>query len=117
MSAQDVESDFPKLKSEGYQITSPDTYDYNCFAWAAEDTTQWWSPLRVHGYYWPNEVERQTTVAAFLELYKHEADFLPCDDGDVEEGFEKIAIYVNATGDVTHAARQKPNGAWTSKLG
>jgi len=31
-------------------------------------------------------------------------------------GFEKIALYSNAN-ESTHAARQLPDGQWTSKLG
>src|SRR5258708_6988096 len=34
-----------------------------------------------------------------------------------DEGFEKIALYSNAQGEFTHAARQKEDGIWTSKLG
>jgi hypothetical protein len=43
--------------------------------------------------------------------------FEPCDSGEVEEGFEKVAIYTDAGGEPTHAARQLANGRWTSKLG
>jgi len=31
--------------------------------------------------------------------------------------FEKVAIYVDEDGSLTHAARQFDNGSWTSKLG
>lgn len=34
-----------------------------------------------------------------------------------EEGFEKIAIYIDSHGKPTHAARQLSSGKWTSKLG
>ncbi len=30
---------------------------------------------------------------------------------------EKLALYADSMGDVTHVARQLPNGNWTSKLG
>ena len=39
-----------------------------------------------------------------------------CDDGGLEPGHEKVALYV-LDGKPTHAARQLPDGAWTSKLG
>ena len=42
---------------------------------------------------------------------------MPCADGTLEAGFEKVALYASASGNVTHAARQMPSGAWTSKLG
>jgi hypothetical protein len=35
---------------------------------------------------------------------------------DLENGYEKVAIYT-LNGVPTHAARQLPNGNWTSKLG
>ncbi len=37
--------------------------------------------------------------------------------GNWRRDFEKIAIYVDTDGVPTHAARQLPDGSWTSKLG
>ena len=42
--------------------------------------------------------------------------FAPCGDGTMQSGFDKIALYATWAGP-THAARQLPNGLWTSKLG
>src|SRR5438552_15932161 len=58
MPARDIESDFPKLRGEDYRITSDHTTDYNCFAWAAHDTADWWSPIPLAGYYWPDQIAR-----------------------------------------------------------
>jgi len=52
-----------------------------------------------------------------VELYRYEGGFEPCENGEYEEGFEKIALYVNQAGNVTHAARQVDARRWTSKLG
>jgi hypothetical protein len=41
----------------------------------------------------------------------------PCESSDIEEGFEKIAIFADAYGEPRHAARQLPAGGWASKLG
>src|SRR2546423_566142 len=98
MSAQEIDSDFPKLRQEGYEVTSEETTNYNCFAWAAHDTARWWSPMPLLGYYWPDALPRDTTVQTFIELYRREGAFAPCEDGSQEEGFEKIALYVNADG-------------------
>jgi hypothetical protein len=38
-------------------------------------------------------------------------------DESLEPGFEKVALFADAAGKPTHAARQLPSGAWTSKLG
>jgi len=42
--------------------------------------------------------------------------YSPCSDGSPEAGWEKVALYATDEGP-THAARQMPNGRWTSKLG
>ena len=39
-----------------------------------------------------------------------------CNDGLLEEGFEKVAIY-RLLSEVTHMARQLSTGRWTSKIG
>lgn len=38
-------------------------------------------------------------------------------DSSFESEFEKVALYIDADGLPSHAARQKENGVWTSKLG
>ena len=43
-------------------------------------------------------------------------EYEPCDDGALEDGFEKVAIYALSF-TVTHMARQLASGRWTSKLG
>jgi len=53
----------------------------------------------------------------FVRLYEIEGGYKPCESDDLELGFEKVAIYVDGNGEVTHAARQTEDGAWTSKLG
>jgi hypothetical protein len=66
--------------------------------------------------FWPVDSSREdhgigNVVEAFRSLgYKE------CEDGAQEEGFEKLALYGSAMM-YTHAARQLPDGKWTSKLG
>lgn len=55
-------------------------------------------------------------MTSFTQAYATQG-YSPCKDAGLESGFEKIAIYVNPMGIPTHAARQLPNGKWTSKLG
>ena len=33
---------FPRLTPENHRTTSPAAIDYNCVAWAAGDTKNWW---------------------------------------------------------------------------
>ena len=105
---------FPSLAASGYQLTSPRTRVYNCIAWAANDQSNWWWPDAMGNYFWPN-VTRSETVAAFIEAYST-VGYSPCNNGDLEAGIEKIVIFV-LNGSPTHAARQLPDGKWTSKCG
>lgn len=54
-----------------------------------------------------------SAVEAVFRLLGYE----PCDDGSLEAGVEKIAIYGDALGMALHVARQIQSGRWTSKMG
>jgi hypothetical protein len=51
-------------------------------------------------------------VAAFTSL-----GYTVCEGEEPESGYEKIALFADGDGRPTHAARQLPNGRWSSKLG
>jgi hypothetical protein len=61
-------------------------------------------------------VPRAATVQVFLQAYAT-LGYEPCPTSDLEEGLEKIAVYTDANGVHTHAARQRVDGTWTSTLG
>ena len=109
-----IEKTFPNLKKAGYSITSPKDIAYNCIAWAAHDTERWWWPNS--NYHWPEKVPREETLESFIRAYAT-IGFSPSSNASLESGYEKIAIFVDSSRVPTHAARQLPNGAWTSKLG
>lgn len=103
---------FPRLTKDNHEITSPKTIKYNCIAWAVSKTDRWWQP----GVYWPVESSRDdhgigNLIAAFKSLGYEE-----CDHGELETGVEKLALYGSGLM-YTHAARQLPDGRWSSKLG
>lgn len=109
-----LERAFPNLARSGYSLTSPASPDYNCIAWAIGETERWWWPNPFA--YWPPAVPTEETLEAFTRAFAA-AGFAPCDHPNLEQGFEKVAIYSDATGKPTHAARQLPSGQWSSKLG
>ena len=116
MNSWKIEKDFPNLNNSGYKITSPATIDYNCIAWAAGDTERWWWPDPQDLYYWPAGVPRGETIDAFVKTFET-LGYVGCDSTEYENGFEKIALYVDSSGEPTHAARQIDFDHWTSKLG
>lgn len=110
----------PHISPNEYEITSPATSDYNCIAWAAEEDDSWWDPTDLDEY-WPDGVPRELTLEAFILAYQT-LGYFPCNNSELEEGFQKIAIYakqdsVEDAGQPTHVARQLLNGQWTSKIG
>lgn len=106
---------YPNLAEINHRVTSDATDEYNCFAWAIGADDIWFSPMQ--GYAWPDGILRDETnpqsLVEFFELHRYQV----CADGALEEGREKIAIYVHPSGLPTHAARQLATGRWTSKLG
>jgi len=108
---------FPGLARGGYHITSRRDQRYNCIAWAAGETGSWWWPVpNAKEVFWPSGVARLETLPAFRDALAR-LGYLECDGDELEAGFEKIALFANDQGIPLHAARQLPNGQWTSKLG
>jgi hypothetical protein len=112
-----IESLFPRLRGANYQITSPADPRYNCIAWAAGNSTNWWWPeLDVENGYWPTGIAHEVSLNAFVAAFAA-LGYVPTDSEAVEPGWERIALFAVADGTPSHAARQLPNGRWTSKLG
>jgi hypothetical protein len=112
-----LESLFPRLKPGNYQITSLPDARYNCIAWAVSETTQWWWPeLDPEAGHWPEGASADVSLPAFLAAFAT-LGFAPSDSDTYEPGWDKIALFADAAGGPTHAARQLPNGRWTSKIG
>ena len=110
-----LEQYFPNLALTGYAITSPSTFIYNCIAWAAGITDDWWWPDPMGVSAWPSSARREETVSAFEQAFESLGYVTGAND-TLEPDFEKVALYALA-GTPKHAARQLPNGRWTSKLG
>jgi hypothetical protein len=103
--------EFPKLAETPYKVTSPETQDYNCIAWAAGEDGRWWWP----GVFWPKDLPAKVTRIAFVKAF-NERGYELCEGPELEKGFEKVCLYEKLERP-THAARQLANGTWTSKLG
>ena len=68
----------------------------------------------------PDGVPHAVTMEAFAQAFAT-LGYVPCENGLLKSGCDKIAIYGKDRGDgvfvPTHAARQLPDGRWASKLG
>ena len=118
-----IPNKFENARPDGLRCTSDRTNNlpyggYNCIAWAAGRTSQWWWPFDDPSAHWPIAVDSNdpTNPEQFVRAFAL-AGYSRCRNGRFRHGFEKVAFYVNASGGVEHAARLLPNRAWTSKLG
>ena len=107
-------ANFPDLEGSGYQITSEIDYGYNCIAWAAGKTDNWWWPDE--DGYWPEPKPAEITLGAVVAIFTS-LGYEGCDTPDHEPGYEKVALYGKADDDPTHAAREIGPGLWSSKIG
>src|SRR5438067_2151577 len=70
----------PELARTGYRLTSPPDPAYNCIAYAAGITHQWWWPDPDGFDYWPPGIPRTHTLDAFAQALAT-VGFVPCADG------------------------------------
>ena len=113
-----IEAEFPNLKS--YHITSSYNPVYNCIAFAVGDETRYWTSdqaLSGHsGYHWPDGAKTGQHLSALQSAYEIEG-FEVCGDGEMEDGYQKVALYATNDGNFQHVAKQCKDGSWKSKLG
>ena len=107
---------FPKLSDQNHSISSPSTDNYNCVAWAYEVSNKKMWPGAPEDYYWPPDVADTDELQAMIKLFLN-MGYVQCNNGQREDVFKKVAIYVNQEGHPKHVARQLESGQWTSKLG
>lgn len=104
---------FPRLKLSTIEVLGHHTKKYNCIAHS----------LGVD--YWVNpETGDETNPLAKMDAMYGQIGYTRIDamNTAVEPGLEKVCVYATMNVDasikeVTHAARQEPDGTWTSKLG
>jgi hypothetical protein len=113
----DLEAAFPNLVRGHYSVSSPQDSAYNCIALAASDSTRWWWPMPMlgPGEHWPIGAGTTPTISNF-QLAFESLGYEVCPGLEHEPGYEKVAIFA-AGGAVKHAARQRRDGSWLSKLG
>jgi hypothetical protein len=112
------EAVFPRLPESDYEVTSEATTLYNCVAYAADDMLRKWDcpPFPQPAYYWPPGAKRGQDLVALQSAFEA-IGYVICESGELEEGFDKVALYSDAGGEWQHAAKQDEFGQWSSKLG
>jgi hypothetical protein len=113
----DLEALFPRLRDSGYAVTSEYASGYNCVAYIADDRLHRWEPEERGGWYWPPGLPKNDfTLSNYIRCFEY-LNFRRCVDDSLEDGVEKIAVFVDDEGEFSHVSRQLEDGWWSSKLG
>ena len=107
-------NDFPGSLTSPFLVTSPQSRAYNCIAYAYGDLSRAYWPSKT--FYWPNHIVRSEHLNSFIDLF-NSIGYVLCDNGILEPGFEKVAIFGLNQNTTKHAAKQLLTGQWSSKLG
>ena len=69
--------------------------------WSYENTQRWWQP----GVYWPIQANQEGCGLGSLVEAGRSIGFTECEDGVLEEGSDKVALYGSGNFLYTHTAR------------
>lgn len=111
MTARQLSRFYPNLTPLNYCVTSDETKDYNCGAWATgrqDENVDFSQDEEGNPIY-------NLSVAPYIAHYES-LGFQKCESRDLEDGIEKIAIF-EQYGEFSHVCAQLENGSWASKLG
>jgi hypothetical protein len=82
-----------------YRRTSDPTIDYNCLSWAVELIDTFLDPRGFSpGYSWPPEAKREWSISGCRSVLEIHGYIEECADGSFEEGFTKVAVFVDKNG-------------------
>ncbi len=115
LTSSELETKWQKLRSGNYKVASNATARYNCMAFANDNDRKWWEAGRYGGrYYWPPKIP--DTLEGWVEIFKRQHYELTS-NRETEQGFEKIAIYVDLRDMLPGHVAKSDGRTWKSKLG
>jgi hypothetical protein len=100
---EEVKRIFPRLKTEDFEVIGGDSPFHNCVG----------DVLNTLGQSIPDPARRLQSAVNFFE----KKGWGVCENGDLELGLEKLAIYVDTLGRWTHVCLGMPDGRWRHKCG
>jgi hypothetical protein len=129
LTAQEIVRYWPKLLADKFHFTSKKNVHYNCMTWAiAQDTVSnenvteddvFWMDMMMYFQHAHDldPLNLDHSAKGYADCLEKHYRFTICNNGEFEEGTEKIALYENKDHEWSHIARQLENGNWTSKMG
>lgn len=118
ITGEEIEINWQNLKlNQNFHFTSLKRKGFNCVGYALDlvnkDIDMFW----FRDMYGLDGAKLDHSVNGYAKCFRDYFGYEICDDGQVENGFNKIALYSDTDNDFTHIAKQLENGNWTSKMG
>lgn len=105
----------PLEKDKQFHVNSPETFSYNCIAWAMGMNDRWVDHELIPWHWWPDGVQRNKSKQALQDAFIA-LGFEETTNPDYENGYDKVALYANLDG-WTHAAKIVDSIRYHSKFG
>jgi len=117
LTPEELQTKFPKLRPDNWARRSPANPRYNCLAFANGDGRHIWDPFQYGGkYYWPPNIKRDDNPDTWEKIFLAHG-FERTESRGVENGFEKVAIYIDLTDMSANHIAMSNGQEWISKLG
>jgi len=111
----EIEGWHPKLRGKNWKIIYSENklLDFNCIAFVLDVYDNWYGSSTE---FWPYKTMSRSPKLENYIKYFSTFGYNICNNDSFENEFDKIAIYIDSDGNVTHASKQFQN-MWRSKLG
>jgi hypothetical protein len=109
-----MDKSFPNSFLEPLEISSPETGDYNCLAWALNDNSKWYESE--DDYCWFDKIDRDNKLSTIQKIFE-QIGFNLTRNSEYQVDIERVALFSTDNIDCSHLARQIGKNVWTSKLG
>lgn len=117
LTVADIKMYWPSLNDEDFEFKSHFNPFYNCLAWAINVNTIFVTMNYFQKKHGLDINNLDHSVNGYAKILEEFYNYLSCENGEYEKGFEKILLYGDNNNLWTHAARQIKEEMWVSKLG
>ena len=118
LNQEEIALSWPELILDtNFHFTSLRRKGHNCVAYALKEhgkDLDMWIFAELYGI---DKANLDISVNGYAEIFTKYYGYEKCEEGNIEEGFDKIVLFEDHEGDFVHVALQLENGNWTSKMG
>lgn len=107
-------AEFPNSSIEPFEITSPETEEYNCIAWVLDNRSIWIEPD--DSTTWLQNIPNDYLLPSVVKYFEKQG-FEICQKIDYSKDKTLLALFSKDGIEFSHVAKQLNENYWTRKLG